>query len=427
MSRSISPLPIVCVSYAACSALVHVIGGSPPGRRGAATIALHFVLTALMLVAWYLARRASDTDLRWVVFAGLGAIMLVVAVGPYTTHDVQRYIWDGRVFLAGFDPYVTAPSDPAVAHLREAWPTPVEHADTPTLYPPGALVLFSACALLGPALAPWVWKGMVAAAFVLLLLMAHALLRDRGLQRHLPLIAMSPLLLLESGVGAHVDTLAALAIAAALFWSMRERPMAAGLALGIGGLIKLTPVLALLPLVVATPDRRNGVRLLGGAGMAVVAGYGVALGTGLRPWGSTGAFFSGWRFGSPLGLAITQLPASVSVGVTAALALAGLAAVGWWARRHESELALFGALALPMLLSPVVFPWYLVVLIPVLVLRPTVLGLAWLSVAPLTYEVIDRFDVDGTWSPAAWPVVCIGLAWGVGLVVDRCLRRAGHR
>lgn len=424
MSRQLRALQIVCVLYAACAATVHVIGSSATGLRGVATIALHFVLTGLMLAAWVLARRAGDSEIRWVVAAGIGAILLVVAVPSYTTHDVQRYVWDGRVLLEGLDPYVTAPNDPTVAHLRDAWPTPVEHARYPTLYPPGALALFSLCALFGPVLAPWIWKGMVAAAYVLLLLVSQQTLGERGLQRYLPFIAMSPLLLLESGVGAHVDTLAALAIATALLWSWRHRPLAAGIALGIGGLIKLTPVLALLPLLVVAPNRRRGALLVGGATMAVVAGYGVALASGLRPWGSTGLFFSGWRFGSPLGLAIAQLPPAVALGVTAIFALAGLAAVVWWTRRFGKELALFGALALPMLLSPVVFPWYLVVLLPVLVLRPTVFGLAWLSVAPLTYEVIDRFDVDGMWSPATWPVVCIGLAWGVGLAVDLWLRRS---
>ncbi|MYF93637.1 MAG: hypothetical protein F4184_16665 [Gemmatimonadetes bacterium] len=47
--------------------------------------------------------------------------------------DIFRYVWDGRVQLAGINPYLYAPSAPEVAHLRDALYHSVNHADIPTI------------------------------------------------------------------------------------------------------------------------------------------------------------------------------------------------------------------------------------------------------------------------------------------------------
>ena len=81
------------------------------------------------------------------------------------------------------------------------------------------------------------------------------------------------------------------------------------------------------------------------------------------------------------------------------------------------------ALAIPLLISPVVFPWYLVPLVPLIALRPSGFWIAWATAVPLTYEVIDRFDSVGTWQPASWQLWIIGASCCLGLAVD-VVRRA---
>jgi len=68
-----------------------------------------------------------------------------------------------------------------------------------------------------------------------------------------------------------------------------------------------------------------------------------------------------------------------------------------------------------------VFPWYLAAIIPALALSPSAFLLAWVTVPPVSYEVIDRVDLLGVWQPAAWPVWVVGLAWVVGLSADLVL------
>ena len=52
--------------------------------------------------------------------------------------------------------------------------------------------------------------------------------------------------------------------------------------------------------------------------------------------------------------------------------------------------------------SPVVFPWYLIILAGWLIHRENLIVLWWSS-SLLTYEVLDPFDIDTTWAPSPWP------------------------
>jgi len=56
--------------------------------------------------------------------------------------DIWRYLWDGHVWAGGVNPYRFAPQDPAVDGLSDGsgvWNDirhSVNHASTPTIYPP---------------------------------------------------------------------------------------------------------------------------------------------------------------------------------------------------------------------------------------------------------------------------------------------------
>ena len=190
--------------YIAVLALIGLTACLPslaPTAIGTGYIAVFFAMTALSIFAWrseVITPRAA-LYLALIVSIGLGFIL------PYTSNDSERYLWDGAVSLSGFDPYITAPNDPRVAALREIWPTPEEHAKYPTLYPPGGLSLFALCAVAGPIYGIWVWKFLTTLALILTLIVSYKLLYLRTLTHHFYLIALSPLLLLEPQIGAHLD------------------------------------------------------------------------------------------------------------------------------------------------------------------------------------------------------------------------------
>ena len=75
----------------------------------------------------------------------------------------MRYLWDGRVLVAGFNPYTEAPDASQLAELRdESWER-MPHRDVATVYPPLALAFFSIAGRMArPVLA---WKTIFAAVF----------------------------------------------------------------------------------------------------------------------------------------------------------------------------------------------------------------------------------------------------------------------
>ncbi|MEM7412695.1 MAG: hypothetical protein AAF430_20860 [Myxococcota bacterium] len=371
-------------------------------------------LTACMWLAW----RTTPDEARlraptWLLLCGIAARLVLLPVDGYLSNDAERYLWDGRVALEGLDPYRTAPDDPRLATLRTQWPTPAEHAAYPTLYPPAALAVFSFAAAAGVDASVWVWKGLCAGAGLGTLFFVLAFLRRTGAQRHFALVALSPLLVLETGIGAHVDAFSTLGIAVALWATTRGEATVAGIALGCGALFKLLPALAVLPVAVAF-GRPGAWRCIAGAGGAIGVGYGAALALGLRPAGSLWIFFERWRFGSPLFDALDRLsPSGFVLPVVLFLGGGAFAAALWSARRGSVVSGVQIALLAPLALSPVVFPWYLSALVPGLAAAPSVPMLAWISLHPLTYEVLNGFQASGRWDPADWPLVAI--AGGVGI------------
>jgi alpha-1,6-mannosyltransferase len=438
----------LCILFLAATALAYPVSSAAAPHRGAWYIALHALLTVLMLGAWRAAHlldatgQADPADpadraprhltqrlgtvFRWTLMTGVLARLMLVGVAPFTSTDIERYLWDGRVLLAGEDPYRLSPDAPALRELHASWPTPAEHATYPTIYPPAAITLFAVAARTGPALALTSWKLIVAAASILTVWIVAVMLRDRERSEHLALIALSPLHILEGGVGGHIDIVATLPVAAALLLHGRRRPGLSGVALGAGALVKLLPAVAVLPLAYAVRGRAT-TRVLIGAGAVLGLGYATAFAFGLRPVGSLFVFFERWRFGAPAFAALNALSSpALAASVLCALAVVGWAAAITLARAGRPIAGTQLAFALPLLASPVVFPWYLSVLTPGLALAPSATLLAWQTAHPLTYEVLDGYARTGVWHAATWPLWGIGAAWVIGALIDRALiRRVG--
>ena len=81
-----------------------------------------------------------------VVIIGLCVLLrlLVLAPFPLTSIDIFRYVWDGRIQAAGFNPFSHVPAAPQLQMLRDDIIFPfVDKADyAVTIYPPASQLLF---------------------------------------------------------------------------------------------------------------------------------------------------------------------------------------------------------------------------------------------------------------------------------------------
>lgn len=390
-----------------------------PSQIGTGYIAVSFAMSILSGLAWYY---DILTPRRALGLAVIGCLCLMPLL-PYTSNDTQRYLWDGAVFVSGLDPYLVPPNDPLVANLREIWATPEEHAKYATLYPPGALTLFGLSSLAGPVYAIWVWKLMTTLALIASLFVTYKLLAARGLQKHIYLVVFSPLLLFETQVGGHLDIFSVLGIVLALWALDKEKVVLAGVIIGLAATTKFLPAVIVGPLLFLLPPRKAAAIFFSSA-LTWLGVYGLMFGLGYKPLGLLPTFFEKWRGGAPFFPLLDAVKQGLSLSNGQFLAgLIGLAICGfgyaaWLAKRREAAAAIMLSLSVPLLLSPVLFPWYVLALIPFLALRPSVTLFLVVTFIPLNYVVLNRWLSEGVWEQASWPALVLVLVIVTGLLVD---------
>lgn len=390
-------------------------GSLAPNNIGWLT-SLQYLLTSLFMLGTWLTTIGNQQHYRWILLAGVIARLLLIPVETYTSNDTDRYLWDGIVAAQDHDPYRIDANDLQVSHLRAIWPTPPEHAHYATLYPPLAIATFSMVTVAGPNHAPVLWKCLTTLAGLITLLLAARMLQHSQRMQHLALVALSPILILEAGVGGHLDIFSTLAVTLALLMWQKRKYIPVGIMIGIGTLFKLLPIVLLLPMAVSLGLSRASVRMVLASLLTLMLGYGTALSAGWHPIGVLPVFFEKWRFGSPVFSALESIFSGMSLTIIiAALLIAGFA-FSTFISRTKPIRSMQWALSTPLLLSPVVFPWYLSALVPLLALAPSAFLIIWLCVLPLTYEVLSGFIVDGTWMPAIWPLVILATAWIFNLI-----------
>ncbi len=390
-----------------------------PEHIGTGYIGLYTVMTTCSLWIWL----RGESDPTHILFLGILLCLILLPMDALTSNDAERYLWDGAVLLSGFDPYITAPNDAAITELRSQWPTPEEHAAYPTLYPPGALLLFSVSALAGPVYGFWLWKFLASLAAILTLVAAYDLLKQRKALQHFALIGLSPLLLFETGVGAHVDIFCVLGITAALWCVEKDKIIFAGIIIGIAASIKFLPAVIAGPLLFYLAPRKAASLFLS-ASLTWALIYLAMFGLGYKPLGILPTFFEKWRGGAPVYPILISIKETVQMSQTGFMCLLGSLAIFGFsmsallAHKQYIFAAIMVALATPLLLTPILFPWYLMVFVPLLALRPNTTLIITLALTPLAYVVLNHWLSQGLWQPQTWPNIVLLAGIVLGLMID---------
>ncbi len=383
---------------------------------GSLVIAQYTLLSVCTILAWaYSPTTLSKKSLYIFLGIAITARILLVFIEPYTSNDIDRYLFDGKIALEGLDPYQIPHNHPALTTLKAQWQPPQEHEKYTTLYPPGALALFSLAASTGLDYAHIAWKMITTSASIGLLLLGTKLLININKIRALPFLALSPILLIEPSEAAHIDIFSALSLCAGCYFWQKKQWTLTGIVLGLGVLIKLLPIFALVPLWFFAKGLRHKTLLFVSSVGTMLAGYATAFLLGFVPFGSTQTFFIKWRSGSP----IFNTYAHFFEGNTLLIVLfitwfSLLMAIMYFAYTlkdkhitHRTTALVQAIIAAPLLLTPVIFPWYLAPISFLIALRPSVFLLGWTIALPLIYEVLNQFICCGIWKNATWPLVVL--------------------
>lgn len=123
----------------ACAALGDLRAQAAPG-----------VLILLVWGAAVATLAPEDGRTRWILAVAVAVRLPLLTLSPTLSDDLWRYLWEGAVWRAGFNPFTYAPDAPELEHLRnETW-AQVNHRSIPSIYPPLAQAAFVALAGWGP-------------------------------------------------------------------------------------------------------------------------------------------------------------------------------------------------------------------------------------------------------------------------------------
>lgn len=192
----------------------------------------------------------------------------VVLAPPYLSSDIYRYVWDGRIEAAGFNPYIHEPNHPGLAALRDQDIFPqIASKSAPTIYPPVAETIFLAVTRVSESVT--VLKIAMVAFEAVTFAFLGRLLAFEGLPTaRVVVYAWHPLPLWEFAGSGHIDA-ALIAFCIAALWAARRGCEGlAGLFLAGATLTKFYPAV-LLPAFY----RRWGWKLPAAFAIAIIIGY----------------------------------------------------------------------------------------------------------------------------------------------------------
>jgi glycosyl transferase family 87 len=354
---------------------------------------------------WRLISLRGPRPMFVIVVIAVAARLLLVPASPTLSTDVYRYVWDARVARAGISPYLYPPWAQELASLRDEEVFPrLNHPTWRTIYPPGAQAFFQAVYRLRPD-SVLAMKAALGLAELIGLAAVFGLLRasDRPASQ-LVIYAWNPLVLFEVWGMGHLDGLVLPVVAGAAWATLRTRYALAGVLLGLGALVKLYPavLLTLLPMA-GWPAAWSTFLVI------AVLGYAPAWLAGTPVVGSLPRYVSEEYFNPGLLRSVLNVP-------TLTLAVAGLWVIFVSATRRDSSLSaravlLIGGLTL---LSPNIFPWYAVWLVPFLAVAPSAPWIAFTASVMFAYA----FFLQQPWAVPPWarvvefaPLVMGALYW----------------
>src|SRR5437588_1431549 len=316
---------------------------------------------------------------------------------PGADDDIHRYVWDGRLQRLGYNPYIVVPSDPAVKGLHTPETRNLNNPDLPSPYPAGAQLFSRAVTAIHESTFALKVAFVVCELAIVFLLLD--VLRCTRQGAHLVLaFAWNPLLAIEVAGSGHIDIVGALLLLVSFAALVRRWRSVAALAFGLAVAVKFLTV-------VLVPLYWKRVRIRDAALAAAVVGllYVPFLNHGRIPIGSLGTYVQSFRFNGPVFAALDQVaPPQLLAGLAV---LVGLVTATWlrsatpeWSPDVFAWDVFVWPMAASLLFAPVVFPWYLLWLLPFLMSASTLLIIVW------TVSIIPTY--------VQWHLRTLGRPWG---------------
>ena len=300
---------------------------------------------------------------------------MLLPLPPNLSHDSWRYLWDARVTLRGYSPYVYLPWDKIFLSLRDFIYENSRYRNVPTLYPPGAQAVFLLSYLLAPSNLFFLKGIFIVFDMVTCGALALLLRQKNSDPRRAIIYAWCPLPIVEFALQGHVDvitiTFTILAVLCATA-TWRGSRAVTGFLIGMATLTKIYPIILLVVIM-----RRRDWALLTTCFATILVGYIPYL---ILGHGQVLGYFSGYASEQGGNAGVVQLLTYsisqhfhftlaetilqehiVDVIVICGTSLVVLALRLWKVSMEVTTLLMIGAI---LAISSHVFPWYATAFLP---------------------------------------------------------------
>jgi len=379
------------------SALAYAVLAFASVRKVGVSLSL---LLTVMSVAWiailvvFLRCRHTQDRACTTIIILFGLLFRVIGIfgAPIMEDDYYRYLWDGRTFATTGSPYRAPPSasfsDSSLPSEFQELLDNIDNPDLMTIYGPVAQGSFLLSYLMDPGKI-WPLKLILFLADIALLWLLLCELRSA----QIVLYAWCPLLIQEVSFTAHVDILGVVFLCCGLLLLRRTSFPFGGLLVGLATCVKPFALL-FTPLFFEKSMRRELLIFL--AVLLIV--YGPFLLMGQSPGiASLFEMLKTFEFNSALYAIVSLLCSPLLSKIILTLFYGFFFSSFWYAylkcrrSKHPRGDWLIGVL---LLCSTVVNPWYLLWLLPFVVLFPTVWGVSALALVTLSYATADTLGLS---------------------------------
>lgn len=364
------------------------------------------------LVVWSVFKRPGQ---RWgQLFVGC-VLLRLITVNVEPSDDLYRYLWEGRIQAAGYNPYVTPPDAGVLSEFRDDNWAKINHPDYSAIYPPLAQISFRAIASIHPSLMAFKIANVLADVLTLMLLARWLALRGQSRDR-LILYAVCPLTLAAFGIEGHLDSMMIALLAGAGIADEKGKQHLCGVFLGLATLAKLVPVV-LLPWLFVKNRRSAGLML-------------VVIGLGYLPYADAGGalFNSLTRFGGQtdmLGLGFSCLSFLSNGTVARVIGIVVIAATSVYValKRRSLDESIFTVFAAMILVMPVVQYWYLMWVLFVMPFKPRIAWIVLSASMVFYFESGRQLATFGTWRMPEWVIFAVYTPFVFAIVAEWIWRR----
>lgn len=375
----------------------------------------------------YMSLKFKDTsskNIYLIIIFGIIFRVVLMPSTPFLSDDIFRYLWDGKVFASGLNPFAYAPNAAALNHIKDTSVFPfINFPEIPTVYPPVAQLFFAFTYLVGYKVLAW--KLILSIFEIILILFLLKLIKHFAMNKmRLAIYFLNPIVIIESYGSGHLDVIAVCFLIIGIYYFYKNKTFASIFAFILAILIKYKPIFMILPFL-----KRRFFLKLSTVLMSIILVLIPFWSKDIIPTAGIISYANRWEFNGfiyKIFVWIFDIFGSdsqkwFSFAYNGRIEDFYISSALWYklgafiailviiidqfkklemtenfkgANFLQASFFVCGAM---LLLSPTLYPWYLIWLIPLLIFIPNWSWILFTALIQMSYYVLQDYHIAGQW------------------------------